>query len=29
VGLDLAFKLKRTPVDRSAYQLAFYVGYAF
>lgn len=28
-GLDLAFKLKRTPVDRSAYQLAFYVGYAF
>ncbi|MGC8764031.1 MAG: BamA/TamA family outer membrane protein, partial [Acidobacteriota bacterium] len=29
VGLDLAFKLKRTPVDRSAYQVAFYAGYAF
>jgi outer membrane translocation and assembly module TamA len=29
VGLDLAWKLRKTPVDPSRYQLAFFIGYAF
>lgn len=29
VGVDLAWKLRKTPVDPSRYQIAFFIGYAF